>query len=83
MFNVYRIVVNLVGMKSCETYAAVSHDMVVCVEQVMIETSLCGCVGNDSLLYCLLNLLQVFGRVKGDAQHVLWLFWIVMSSEHV
>ena len=70
MIVVYRTVVNLVVTKSCKTHAAVSHDMILCVEQVRY-TSLFSCLGTCSLLYCLLNLLQVFGRVKDDAQHVL------------
>ena len=39
-------VVNIVGMNCCETHAAVSCDMVLCAEQVMIDTSLSSCVGN-------------------------------------
>lgn len=39
-------VVNLVGMNCRETHAAVSRDMVLCAEQVMIDTSLSSCVGN-------------------------------------
>lgn len=39
-------VVNLVGMNCSETHAGVSRDMVLCAEQVMIDTSLSSCVGN-------------------------------------
>ena len=34
-------------------------------------------------LHCLINISQVLDTIKGDAQHVLWVCWAVVSREHV